>query len=104
MNERSTRRGFASRPAVMADVMARVNLAGTGRTLLAPDGAGCRVGRGLDVVVDVAPGGLGGIELHGQLMHAHEAIGMKAAAVLLLPDDLLRDPQARISEAVRCRH
>lgn len=37
-------------------------------------------------------------------MHALEAIGMEAGAVLFLPDDFLCDAQAGVGEAVGGRH
>mgnify|MGYP002652469664 CR=1 FL=1 len=54
-----------ARPAVLADVMPGVDLAGMGRTALAANRPRRCIGRGLDVVVDVTPRRLGWVELNG---------------------------------------
>lgn len=92
------------RPAVLADIVAGVDMAGVRRSHFAPHGARRRIGRRLHVVVNGAPRHVRAIELRYQLMHTLEAIGVEVRAVLLLPYDLLRIAQAGVGKLIGGRH
>src|SRR5690606_25239911 len=86
------------------DIVTGFDMAGMGWTFLATDGARGRVGRGLHDIVDRAPWGVAAVELHDEFVDALEAVGVKAGAVLLLPDDLLGAFPAGVVERGGCRH
>ncbi len=84
--------------AILGNVGASVDVASVRRVPLPAHYPRHGIRRRLDVVVDATPWRIGSIELRDVLMHPLEAVGVKARAVVFLPDDVLGVAEAGGSE------